>query len=182
MDRLAAMHRDKLIDLLAERREFERSSVGLYDAIIDKIRAMHDDGLDRLLATLEEHREQEREHEAWLADRIRGLGGDVDQKTDRVRMTEIESKGIREVVLDGDVDASRLFHALLAAELLDNEGWELLLELADEADDDEARGSFADRLHEEEEHLLFARRAVVAFARREILGLEGSAALPTSPL
>jgi bacterioferritin (cytochrome b1) len=182
MDRLAALHRNELIDLLAERMAFERAGAELYDAIIEKIDRSHDSALLPLLDTLREHREQELEHEKWLAGQIRALGGDVDQKTDRVRMIETESKGIKEVILGGDFVPAHLFHALLAAELLDNEGWELLLELADEADDDEARGAFADRLHEEEEHVLFARRAVVAFARREVLGFEAAAAMPTSPL
>ncbi len=40
-----------------------------------------------------------------------------------------------------------MFHALFAAELVDNAGWDLLVQLADEADDDEARRAFKKRLH-----------------------------------
>jgi hypothetical protein len=63
-----------------------------------------------------------------------------------------------------------MFHALLTTELADNAGWELLIELADDVDDDEMRREFKKRLHEEEEHLIFVRRAVMAFARTEVLG------------
>ena len=70
-------------------------------------------------------------------------------------------------------------HALLTAELVDNAGWELLLELADDADDADARREFRKRLHEEEEHLIFMRRAVVAFARRNVLGQ--TVLMPASP-
>jgi hypothetical protein len=69
--------------------------------------------------------------------------------------------------------------ALLTAELIDNAGWELLLELADDADDADARREFRKRAHHEEEHLLFARRAVVACSRRTLLGQ--AVQLPTSP-
>ena len=64
-------------------------------------------------------------------------------------------------------------HALLTAELVDNAGWQLLLELADEADDLEARQAFRRRLHEEEDHLIFTRRLVERLTRKELLGSTG---------
>jgi hypothetical protein len=69
-----------------------------------------------------------------------------------------------------DAKLPHLFHALLAAELVDNAGWDLLVQLADEAGDHEAKRQFKKRLHEEEDHLIFVRKAVQKFSFQEILG------------
>lgn len=68
-----------------------------------------------------------------------------------------------------DAELPHLFHALLAAELVDNAGWDLLAQVADEAGDREARKEFKKRLHEEEDHLLFVRKAVEKLAFRDVL-------------
>ncbi|MFL5410522.1 MAG: hypothetical protein ACJ79D_04030, partial [Myxococcales bacterium] len=60
------------------------------------------------------------------------------------------------------------FHALLTAELADNAGWELLMELASEFGDRDAKGEFKKRLHEEEKHLLTVREAVREMSLQEI--------------
>ncbi|HEU4612003.1 MAG TPA: hypothetical protein VFS15_07990, partial [Kofleriaceae bacterium] len=65
------------------------------------------------------------------------------------------------------------------AELADNAGWDLLVTLADEAGDRDAKKAFKKRLHAEEEHLIFVRRAVQKIARREVLGEQVS--MPTWP-
>jgi hypothetical protein len=65
---------------------------------------------------------------------------------------------------------SHLFHALLAAELSDNAGWDLLVQIADDVGDREAKRAFKKRLHQEEDHLIFVRRAVERFARMAVTG------------
>ena len=108
---------------------------------------------------------------------IRALGGDAHGKTEKALLVERESKGIEEVILGDDATLPQMFHALMAAELVDNAGWDLLVELADEADDRPAKKAFKKRLHEEEEHLVFVRRAIEKFALREVL----AAPAPTAP-
>jgi hypothetical protein len=73
-------------------------------------------------------------------------------------------------VIAMDEELPHLFHALLTAELVDDSGWKLLLELADEAEDHEARRELQKRALEEEQHLIFIRSVVAALARREVLG------------
>lgn len=177
---LAQKNRPKVIDLLTERLTFERTGVQLYDAILRKMEQSNDPQIAKMIATMREHREHEKQHEEWLEAQVRKLGGDTNALTEMAKLVKTESEGIGKVVLDGDPDIGHLFHALLAAELVDNAGWELLIELADEADDDEARRAFKKFLHEEEEHLIFVRRAVRGFARNQVLGLQPS--LPTAPL
>lgn len=71
-----------------------------------------------------------------------------------------------------DAKLPHLFHALLAAELVDNAGWDLLTEVADEAGDNPAKREFKKRLHEEEDHLLLIRKAMEKFSFQEVLGEE----------
>jgi bacterioferritin (cytochrome b1) len=173
MKQLAAKNLEQVLDLLSERLAFERAGVKLYDTVLRKARGAGNSMPPQTLEQLEEHRNEEKEHEEWLEAQIRSLGGDAHAKTERVKLVELESSGIERVVQD-DATLSHLLHALLTAELADNAGWDLLVQLADEAGDRDAKREFKKRLHEEEEHLIFARRAVLRLARREVLGQDVS--------
>lgn len=173
MRQLAQNSPDKLVDLLSERLSFEQSGVKLYDAVIGKMRASGDPFMASLLGEMEAHRRQEQEHAVWLEQQIVSLGGDAENKSDSARVAETETQGIEQVIIGGrDGEFAHMFHALLTAELVDNAGWELLLELADEANDVEARAEFKKRLFEEEDHLMLVRRAVEALAASAVLGIQ----------
>jgi len=169
MDKLAQKNKEKVIDVLAERLQFERSGVKLYDAVLQKMQQSKEPAISKMLEQMQEHRDQEKEHEEWLEECIRQLGGDDEQLTDKAQLVQQESKGIEEVILR-DPEISHLFHALLAAELVDNAGWDLLVQLAEEAEDQKAKREFMKRLHEEEEHLILMREAVKKLSAHEILG------------
>ncbi len=159
MEKLAQSHRDKLIDVLNERLTFERIGVQLYDRILASLSRVQ--GADKLLAEFQDHRNEEKEHEEWLEAQIRSLGGTAHEETERSRLVMEESKGIGDVILRGEDRLPHMFHALLAAELVDNAGWDLLVQLADEAKDHSAKREFKKRLHEEEKHLVFMRKLVI---------------------
>src|SRR5258708_1015608 len=179
MNKLAKHDRVKVLDLLTSRLAFERTGVTLYDSIIAKIRAMSDPDADAMPPALRAHRDGEMEHVAWLEQEVRALGGDVHAMTEMAVLEVRESSGIADIITDGDNEPRHLFHALLAAELADNAGWDLLVELADEANDRDAKKQFKKRLREEEEHLVFARRVVRPLARRDVLAHD--VPLPTYP-
>jgi bacterioferritin (cytochrome b1) len=178
MKQLAAKNKDRVIDVLNERLTFERAGARLYDSILANMRSATNPEVVRMMGPMKEHRDQEKEHEEWLEAQIRAMGGDAHAKTEMSELTTEESAGVEKVVMM-DKNLVHQMHGLLIAELVDNAGWELLLELADDADDADARREFRRRLHEEEEHLMFVRRAVVAFARRNVLGQ--TVPLPASP-
>lgn len=178
MKELARRHPDKVIDALTERLTFERAGVELYDTIAHNIERVGSPEDARLLPTMRVHRDHEKEHEEWLEQQIRELGGDAHGQTELGELITMESAGVQRVVMS-DANVFHQLHALLIAELVDNAGWELLLELADDADDPDARRELRKRLHEEEEHLFFVRRAVAALARQNVLGK--AMLLPTSP-
>lgn len=179
MKKLAEQHLDKAIDLLNERLVFERAGVEFYDKILQVMAASQDPAIQGLQDQMQEHRDQEKEHEEWLEAQIRALGGDAHEETERSKLVSIESEGLKDVI-DNDYSVPHLFHALLQAELSDNAGWQLLLELADRAGDDEAREEFRTRLHNEDEHLIFMRDTVASLARKEVLG-EQAVQMPTGP-
>jgi bacterioferritin (cytochrome b1) len=159
----------KVIDVLSERLAFERAGVKLYDRILAVMHATQDEDVTRMIPEMQKHRDEEKEHEEWLEARIRDLGGDAHSETDRSRLVTRESKGIEEVVMS-DASLPHLLHALLAAELVDNAGWDLLAELAAEAGDHAAKRELKKRLHEEEDHLLLVRKAVERLAFADVLG------------
>jgi bacterioferritin (cytochrome b1) len=180
MDRLSQANRGQVIDVLMERLAFERAGVRLYDRIVDVIAESGNPAVQVMLGQMRENRDQEWEHAEWLERQVQALGGDPEVETERSRLVQIESSGLEELVLDSnDTVIPHLFHALYAAELVDHAGWDLLVELADDADDDAAKKEFKKRLREEEEHVVFVRKAVERFARHDILG--ETVRMPTSP-
>jgi bacterioferritin (cytochrome b1) len=166
---LAATKPDEVIDILSERLAFERTAVRLYDRILAWLRSSADTQVQRMLGEMQTHREEEKEHEEWLEAQIRALGGTAHEETERSKLVTRESQGLEEVVMN-DGELSHLLHALLAVELVDNAGWDLLVQVADEAGDRDAKRDFKRRLHEEEDHLIFVRKAVEKLSVQEVLG------------
>jgi bacterioferritin (cytochrome b1) len=169
MKHLENQNRDNVIDLLAERLTFERSAVRLYDRVLERIRATGDPEIVRLHDPMTMHRDQEKEHEEWLEAKIRELGGSAHTLTAKAQLVKTEARGFEEAIFDGRATLPQMLHALLAAELVDNAGWDLLVAVADEADDHEMKKQFKRRLHEEEDHLALLQRAVEKIAKREVM-------------
>ena len=172
MKHLANQNRDNVIDLLTERLTFERAAVRLYDRVLERIRAAGDPETVTLHDPMTTHRDQEKEHEEWLEAKIRELGGSAHALTAKAQLVKTESRGLEEAIFDGRATLPQMLHALLAAELVDNAGWDLLVAIADEADDHEMKKQFKRRLHEEEDHLALLQRAVEGIAKREIMVAE----------
>ncbi len=178
MDKLAQKNKDKVLDVLTERCCFERASVKLYDKVLERMRSAKDSMFGRMLEAMQEHRDQEKQHEEWLEEFIRQLGGDDQQPSEKARLVAEMSKGIEQVIMS-DPELPHLFQALLAAELVDNAGWDLLVELADEADDRAAVKDFKRCLHEEEEHLILMREVMAKLSAHEVL--REPVQMPTTP-
>jgi bacterioferritin (cytochrome b1) len=170
---LETYDKSRVIDVLNERLVFERAGVKLYDRILGVMRSTADENVQRMMPEMQSHRDEEKEHEEWLEEQIRALGGDAHAETEKSRLVTRESKGIEEVVMS-DAELPHLMHALLAAELVDNAGWDLLASLADEAGDRALKREFKKRLHEEEDHLLFVRKAVEQLSIEEVLGKQAT--------
>lgn len=180
MLRFAKENTSRVLDVLSGRLTFERTGVKLYDTVIEKIDRLGDPRYLALVPTLRKHRNEEKEHEEWLEDCIRQLGGTAHETTDMARLEAEESQGIQSVIIDGHTKVLDLLHALLSAELADNAGWDLLVKLAGDLGDRETKLEFAKRLVEETKHLAFIREAVIRATEMEITGTELE--MPRSPL
>jgi bacterioferritin (cytochrome b1) len=174
MQKLINTNREKVLDLLTARLNFERIGVKLYDRVISRIGASGDANMMRMVDQLRKHRNEEKEHEEWLEEQIRFFGGDAHGESEMSRLEEIESQGIEKIILDGDPQLSHAMHALLMAELADNAGWEMLMKLASEGNDGEAKREFRKRLYEEVDHLAFIRKAILSYERHDVLGQDVS--------
>ena len=174
MNNLAKQNLTNVIDMLTERLTFERTGVRLYDRVLERIRATGDPDVAKLHGPMTVHRDQEKEHEEWLEAKIREMGGSAHAMTDKANLVKTESRGLEEVIFDERATLPQMLHALLAAELVDNAGWDLLVAVADEANDHELKKQFKRRLHEEEDHLALLQRVVARFAKRDVMAADSS--------
>ena len=170
MKKLAGKNRGKLIDLLVERLVFEKTGVDLYTALLERLGGSGDRMLESSLTTLARIRREEAEHQAWLEEKVQELGGNPLVPSHLSSLSRAEASGIEQIVLRERSSPEDMVHAILLAELLDHAGWNLLVQLASEAHDDEAMLQFRKRLLEENDHLGFLRTLVTACARRMLTG------------
>src|SRR5581483_125110 len=108
----------------------ERSGTRLYEAFLGK--AMAADGQrggvepERVRHFLEE----EREHFELVSQCIEQIGGDPTAVTPSADIVAVQSMGLVQVMTDPRTTVSQCLCALLTAELVDKDGWELLCSLA----------------------------------------------------
>ena len=149
-----------LMDKLGERLAFERSGARLYDALIDKVDALERSGTATVpLPILIQIREEEAQHFALVARAIQSLGGDPTVQTPCADLAGIEAGGLLQAVSDPRTTVAQALHAVLIAEMTDNNGWELLIALAHEQQHDEMVADFTKALSNEHDHLRFIQEA-----------------------
>lgn len=145
------------IDKLAERLAFERGGTRLYDAVLAKAIA-HDDELDTAsVEELRQIRNEEAQHALLIKECMETLGADPTAQTPCADLVGVESMGLMQAVTDPRTTLAQSLHAMLAAELIDNEGWEDLMSLARELGHDDMANRFKQALDEEAVHLTKVR-------------------------
>jgi rubrerythrin len=169
------------MDKIGERIAFERAGTRLYEALITKyegVQGLGDEVLvpaDQLppadgvaiapgsvpgespLQTLQRICGEELQHFRMLGDAMLKLGGDPTAQTPCADVTATASMGILQVVTDPRTTLAQCLNAMLTAELTDNAGWELLVQLAEEAGETELAGRFLGALGQEQEHLAIVK-------------------------
>jgi hypothetical protein len=160
MSKLAGNKPEVLVDKLGERLAFERSGTRLYDALIMKCTAMQNGsaapgGID--LATLEHFRDEEEAHFHLVSDALVELGADPTAVTPCADVVGVMSMGLVKTVSDPRTTLPQSLSAILTAELTDNAGWELLIELAQGLGHDDMATRFEEALQAEQTHLATIR-------------------------
>jgi hypothetical protein len=146
------------IDKLGERLGFERTGVRLYEAALGKydVHGTWEGGPSRV--QLEKIRSDELAHFVLVREAIETLGADPTALTPSADLVAMASKGIPEVLVDPRTNLVQCLEALMVAELADNAGWELLIELAEGLGQTELVERFEQALMAEAEHLELVRR------------------------
>ena len=154
---LTGKHPEHFMDKMAERLAFERGGTRIYDALTSKFNAAaaKPDGIS--LGALLEIRNEEAEHFQMLGECIRSLGGDPTAQTPSADLVGVETSGLVQAVSDPRTTFTDSLHAVLVAELVDVDGWELLAAMAEAAGEDEMATRFRSALDQENEHLARVR-------------------------
>jgi rubrerythrin len=140
-----------LMDKLGERMAFERAGTRLYDALLVKCAA---DPLKTVPAKDIKHiRDEEAVHFALIGAAIQTLGGDPTSQTPSADVAGVEGMGLMQVVNDPKTTVAQALHAILVAEMVDNAAWEELIELTEQAGNDDLVERFTQARDEEQEHL-----------------------------
>ena len=169
------------MDKIGERIAFERGGTRLYDALITKYEGVQALGQEVLmpadqlppidgaaaapgsvagekpLETLMRIRNEELEHFKMLGVAMQKMGGDPTAMTPCADVQATASMGIMQVVTDPRTTLAQCLNAMLTAELTDNAGWELLIQLAEDAGETELAGRFLGALAQEQEHLAIVK-------------------------
>lgn len=144
-----------LIDKIGERLAFERTGVRIYQALMDKVAAAEATRtLPFALADLEHIRDEEFEHLQMLTSALEAMGADPTAQTPCADVAAVASGGVLQVLTDPRTTIAQCLNAVLTAELTDDAGWDLLLQLSEEAGrGDEMLAGFQKAYRHEEEHV-----------------------------
>ncbi len=168
----AALRGDKanvLLDKLGERLAFERSGVRLYEALLTKLAAAepHDTGITR--EAVQEIRDDELRHFGVVKRALEQLGGDPTVMTTSADVMGVASMGLVQVLTDMRTTLTQCLDAILAAELIDNDSWSLLVRLTQGLGMDDLAAELDECRLQEEVHLEMVR----TWYERSIAGQAG---------
>jgi hypothetical protein len=119
-----------LLDKLSERLAFERMGTRLYDALINKCETLGESSPGPTLAELQQIRDEELSHFLLLNRVVTEMGGDPTVQSPCADVAGVASLGIMQVLTDPRTSVTQCLQAILTAELTDNDGWQLLINLA----------------------------------------------------
>jgi ferritin-like protein len=159
-----------LMDKLAERAAFERGGTRLYDGLIGKALALQGTIQSPSPGELMEIRADEARHFELVSSCIESLGGDPTAQTPAADLVGIEAMGWMQTINDPRTTFAQSLHAILAAELVDVAGWDMLANLAEGAGLKDMADSFRLAHLQEESHLARVRSWYEALTMAEMKG------------
>lgn len=145
------------LDKLGERLAFERQGTRLYEALLNKCQTLGESAPGPTLEDIEHIGSEELEHFLLINRAITEIGGDPTVQSPCADVAGVTSMGILQVLTDPRSSLAQCLQAMLTAELTDNDGWQLLIKLADNLGYDDLKAEFETALEHEEEHLLNVR-------------------------
>jgi rubrerythrin len=160
-----------LLDKLGERLAFERQGTRLYEAFLQKCESLTvEDASGPSVEELRHICEEELEHFHLLQNAITALGGDATVQTPSADVAGVLSHGVMQVVSDPRTTIPQTLQAMLTAELVDNDGWQMLQDLAAELGHDDLEEQCGKAYEEEQEHLEKVRDWLTSMTMDEASG------------
>ena len=158
-----------LLDKLGERLAFERQGTRLYEAFLQKCESLTlEDASGPSVEELRHICEEELEHFHLLQNAITALGGDATVQTPSADVAGVLSHGVMQVVSDPRTTIPQTLQAMLTAELVDNDGWQMLQDLAGELGQDDLEEQCRKAYEEEQEHLEKVRDWLTSMTMDEV--------------
>lgn len=142
-----------LLDKLSERLAFERTGTRLYEALLNKCEVLGEPTPGPTLEEIRHIGQEELEHFLLLNRVVTELGGDPTVESPCADVAAVSSMGIMQVLTDPRTSMTQCLQAMLVAELTDNDGWELLIKLAESLGFQQMKAEFQTALENEQEHL-----------------------------
>jgi hypothetical protein len=162
-----------LLDKLGERLAFERQGTRLYEAFIQKLEQIaSEESAGPSSEDLRHICEEELEHFKVLQKAISGIGGDATVETPSADVVGVLSYGIMQIVSDPRTTIPQTLQAILSAELADNDGWQMLKELAGQLGFSDLETKCEKAFEEEQEHLENVRGWLSEITLSEAVGEE----------
>lgn len=168
-----------LLDKLGERLAFERTGTRLYGALLGKFDAADPLPGGPTRADLERIQAQEMEHFEMLREVMLSLGADPTAITPSADVAAVSSIGLIQVIGDPRMNLKQSLEAILIAELVDNDCWTMLVDLARAAGHDAIAQRFEVATAEERDHLVKVRTWVSNATLGEAKPLKAAAAAVT---
>jgi rubrerythrin len=165
-----------LLDKMGERLAFERQGVRLYETVLQKFEVVGGNGDGPALTDLRHIYEEEMEHFTMLQKIITDLGGDATVQTPSADVSGVLSHGILQIVTDPRTTPAQTLQAMLNAELADNDGWQMLINLSSALGHSDSEEQFQKALEEEQEHLENVRGWLESMTLLEANGADVAAA------
>ena len=157
------VNKDALIDKLCERLAVESGGVEIYQAVLAKLD-------DRSLSPrLERYQREEAAHRDLLAAYLDRHGAS-ERETPSARLAAHEGQAYLKLIEEAQTPA-QLLNILVTVELMDENGWEMLVNLARDLGDDELVRACTGALRQEKEHLRGVR-GMAAQLVREMMTLD----------
>jgi hypothetical protein len=145
------------LDKLGERLAFERTGTRLYETLIDKFESSAKMAGGPSLEQLQKIHAEELAHFEMLRRAVLSLGADPTVMTPSADVAAVMSMGVLQVVADPRISFVQSLEAILVAELVDNDCWDVLVELADAAGKKDLAAQFRKAVVEERDHLMKVR-------------------------
>lgn len=155
------------LDKLGERLAFERTGTRLYEALLTKLDASPGWPGGPTRAELTRFHDEELAHFTMLRDSLTELGADPTAQTPAADVIGVASMGLMQVMTDPRTTLPQSLNALLTAELTDNDGWRMLIDLARTMGQEELAARFQLAEEAEKVHLGSVRTWLAAEAVTE---------------